>query len=95
MTGLSSPAGGFAYNYAASASALIQSLGLPNAAVITYDYDSLARLTNTSLADYWGHVLDGYGYGLDPLGQRTNLSRYRRDGLSISRSNSCASLKSG
>ncbi len=76
LTGLSSPAGSFTYGYPASASALIQSLGLPNTAGIAYQYDTLARLTNTSLANAWGQVLDGYGYGYDPLGQRKNISRY-------------------
>lgn len=72
---LTSPAGSFGYGYAASASALVQSITLPNAAYITNTYDSLARLKSTSLDNYWGHVLDGYTYGLDHLGLRTNVLR--------------------
>ena len=75
LTGLTAPSGSFAYAYPASASALIQTLALPNAAYIGYQYDSLARLTNTALANYWGHVLDGYSYSYDYLGQRTNITR--------------------
>ncbi|MDB6065172.1 MAG: type secretion protein Rhs, partial [Pedosphaera sp.] len=74
---LASPAGNFGYGYSTAnpASMLVQSIALPNFASITNQYDSLARLTNTALQNYWGHVLDGYGYGLDPLGLRTNLTR--------------------
>ncbi len=75
MNSLTSPAGSFGYGYAASASALIQSITLPNAAYITNTYDSLARLTGTALANRWGHVLDGYGYGYDHWGLRTNVVR--------------------
>jgi hypothetical protein len=55
---------------------LISGITLPNWASITNTYDSLARLTNTALlANYLGHTLDGYGYGLDLLGLRTNITR--------------------
>jgi RHS repeat-associated protein len=37
--------------------------------------DSLARLDYTALVNHWGHVLDGYGYGYDFLGLRTNITR--------------------
>ncbi|MDB6065219.1 MAG: repeat protein, partial [Pedosphaera sp.] len=74
---LASPAGNFGYGYSTAnpASTLVQSIALPNFASITNQYDSLARLTNTALQNYWGHVLDGYGYGLDYLGLRKNLTR--------------------
>jgi RHS repeat-associated protein len=77
MTNLTSPAGAFGYAYATPnpASALISGIALPNWASITNAYDSLARLTNTALLNYWGHTLDGYGYGLDLLGLRTNITR--------------------
>ena len=48
---------------------------LPRGLAIVNAYDTLARLTNTALVNPWGHVLDGYGYGLDPLGLRTNMVR--------------------
>jgi RHS repeat-associated protein len=75
LNSLTSPAGTFAYGYAASASALVQSIGLPNAAYIANGYDSLARMTNTALLNRWGHVVDGYGYGYDHWGLRTNVVR--------------------
>ena len=59
----------------ATASALVQSIALPNAAYITNTYDNLARLHSTALDNYWGHVLDGYAYGYDYLGQRTSVTR--------------------
>ncbi len=77
MTSITSPAGSFTYvpGGASATSPLISLLSLPNAAYITNTYNALARLTSTSLLNYWGHVLDGYGYGLDALGLRTNLTR--------------------
>jgi len=83
---LISPAGTFGYTYAtltnfsltmpSFAPGLVASIGLPNGGLITNQYGFQSRLTNTSLANYWGHVLDGYGYGYDPLGLRINISRY-------------------
>jgi RHS repeat-associated protein len=57
------------------ASALIAAVSLPNGATVNNTYDGLARLTGTALADQFGHVLDGYVYGLDALGLRTNITR--------------------
>jgi RHS repeat-associated protein len=77
MTGITSPAGTFNYTPGAAggASPLIQSLLLPNYDTITNTYDSLARLKSTALLNQWGHVLDGYVYGVDSLGLRTNITR--------------------
>jgi len=76
MTGLTSLAGTFGYSYNAQpASALVTSIALPNGSAITNGYDALARLTQTSLINHWGHTLDGYTYGYDSLGLRTNLVR--------------------
>jgi RHS repeat-associated protein len=72
---LASPAGTFNYGYDAQRSTLPTTLTLPNSAWITNHYDSLARLDYTALANRWGHVLDGYGYGYDLLGLRTNITR--------------------
>src|SRR5581483_7338174 len=47
----------------------------PNGAAITYAYDTLARLTNTALANYWGQIVDAEGCGRDPLGLPTNIVR--------------------
>ena len=69
-------AGTFTYGYTpGSASGLIRSIGLPNAASIAENYDSLARLNYTALLNYWGHALDGYAYISDSWGLRTNITR--------------------
>jgi RHS repeat-associated protein len=81
LTGLTSPAGAFGYGYgvgpsAPAASPLVRSIQLPNTASITNAYDPVARLTGTYLTrgtDH--HVLDGYTYAYDLLGQRTNVLR--------------------
>jgi RHS repeat-associated protein len=75
MTSVSSPAGGFSYAFGTSASSLLKKISLPNGAYITNSFDSLARQTGTALNNYWGHTLDGYTYGLDALGLKTNLTR--------------------
>ncbi len=76
MTGIGSPAGSFTYQYASGANQYrVGGILLPNGASIVNQYDNLSRLTNTALLDHWGHVLDGYVYGLDALGQKTNLTR--------------------
>jgi RHS repeat-associated protein len=77
MAGITTPAGPFGYGYgaASAASALVKTISLPNAAYVTNHYDGLGRLDFTALANYWGHVLDGYTYTHDPLGLRTNILR--------------------
>ncbi|HEV2208624.1 MAG TPA: hypothetical protein VG167_07600, partial [Verrucomicrobiae bacterium] len=76
LTSLASPAGSFGYGYNSSASTLVRTLALPNGAWETNHFDSLARMDFTALVDHWGHILDGYGYIQDPLGLRTNITRY-------------------
>jgi RHS repeat-associated protein len=76
MTNLVSPAGAFNYTYAFQpASSLVTGLSLPTGANIANSYDTLARLHQTALNNYWGHTLDGYTYTPDPLGLRTNILR--------------------
>jgi RHS repeat-associated protein len=76
LTALSSPAGSFGYQYPNSQpSTLISQLILPNGASITNSYDGMARLTQTALNNHWGNTLDGYSYGYDLLGERTNIVR--------------------
>jgi len=77
LQSLSSPAGTFSYTFggASSASSLIKQISLPNGAYITNSFDSLARLKETDLNNYWGHTLDEYAYQFDPLGLRTNIVR--------------------
>lgn len=76
MSSITSPAGGFIYSYNFQpASALVSQIALPNGAIITNAYDSLARLTQTALNNHWGHPLDAYSYTPDALGLRTNIVR--------------------
>jgi len=77
LTNLFSGAGSFGYGYGApnSASASVARISLPNFASITNNFDALGRLQSTALVNRWGHVLDGYAYSYDPLGQRTGVTR--------------------
>lgn len=75
MTNITSPAGYFGYQYSSAGQDLVSGVTLPNAALIANSYDVLGRLTGTSLVNSWGHTLDGYGYGIDALGLRTNITR--------------------
>lgn len=75
LQNVTSPAGSFTYGYPASSFQFPISIYLPNAAYITNGFDSLARLTETVLNNYWGHTLDGYSSEFDPLGLRTNIMR--------------------
>jgi RHS repeat-associated protein len=76
MTSIVSPAGTFNYSYNFQpASSLVTGIQLPNGASIANTYNSLARLTQTTLNNTWGHTLDGYTHQYDPLGLRTNLVR--------------------
>ena len=77
LTNLTSTAGTFSYAFggASSASPMIKKLSLPNGAFITNTYDSVARLMGTYLKNSGNNVLDGYTYGYDKLGQRTNIVR--------------------
>ena len=66
------PLDGYTYGYQ-PASALVTAISLPNAANINNSYDTLARLRQTALVNYWGHTQDAASYIPDPLGLRTNL----------------------
>jgi YD repeat-containing protein len=71
-----SPAGSFGYSHDfAPASPLVTGISLPNGANIVNLFDALGRGKETDLNNHWGHTLDGYTYGLDPLGLRTNIVR--------------------
>ena len=76
MMGITSPAGALGYQYPSSVNQyLVGGITLPNGASILNQYDNLSRMTNTALVNYWGHTLDGYVYGLDLMGLRTNITR--------------------
>lgn len=76
MTNIVSPAGTFNYSYNFQpVSSLISQITLPNGGYITNSYNNLARLTQTTLNNYWGHALDSYSYQYDAVGLRTNITR--------------------
>lgn len=76
MTNLvSTMAGGFIYQFLDPRPGLPAAIYLPNGATITNTFDSLTRLKMTALKDHWGHTLDGYTYGVDVLGLKTNILR--------------------
>jgi len=76
LTNLLSMAGSFGYAYDPVRLYRVDKLALPNSAYIAYHYDPLTRLLGTDLTRGTdNHVLDGYTYRYDLLGQRTGISR--------------------
>jgi RHS repeat-associated protein len=79
LTNVTMSAGTFSYAYGASplpAGTLMPSrIALPNTAYITNTYDSVARLTGTSLRNSAHSTLDYYGYVYNLANQRTQLTR--------------------
>jgi RHS repeat-associated protein len=75
MTNTTTMAGGFLYQFLDARPNLTAAILLPNGASITNGYDSLARLQSTALQDHWRHTLDGYTYGMDAFGLKTNILR--------------------
>src|SRR6266566_1773452 len=76
LTNVISPAGTFNYTYVSGLpSLLVRKLALPNTALITNNFDSVARLLDTSLKNSAGTTLDSYAYIYDPANERTNLTR--------------------
>jgi RHS repeat-associated protein len=74
LTQVSSPAGSFSYLFA-GAGDRIRNLSQPGGFWVTNTYDSLARLTDTSLRDAGNGLLNRHGYVLNAAHQRTTLSR--------------------
>ena len=70
LTNVASPAGAFRYAFRSPASMLITHLDLPNTSYITNTFDSVGRLTSTSLKNSSAGVLDSSAYGLNFAGQR-------------------------
>jgi RHS repeat-associated protein len=79
LTGITSPAGTFGYLYDPVRLQRVHVLALPNGAVITNAYDSVARLTLTALLSSEGSDLDSYGYAYNQAGQRTTVVRTAGD----------------
>ena len=68
LSNVVSPAGTFTYAYLSGLpSLLVQKLALPNTSFITNNFDSVARLLDTSLKNNSGSTtLDSYAYIYDP-----------------------------
>ena len=81
LTSVTSQAGAFTYTYPGSGATLAQAsplhlrLSLPNGAYVTNAYDSLARLTNTSLKSSSHAVLNAHAYLYNDGNQRTRQTR--------------------
>jgi len=87
LTSLTSPAGGFNYVYDAVRKAQVALLSLPNGAYITNSFDSVARLTGTTLANSAGTALDAYAYTYNLAGQRTSVVRTAGDSVAYTYDN--------
>ncbi len=72
LTGTASSAGSFAYAYDGTRQMLVKKLTLPSGAYITNAFDSVARLTGTTLANSANGVLNFHGYTNNVGGQRTD-----------------------
>jgi RHS repeat-associated protein len=75
LTNVNSAAGAFGYRYtsldASFSGRLVQQLSLPNSAVITNNYDPVARLLRNVLKSSGGITLGGAYYGYNAASQRT------------------------
>lgn len=79
---VTSPAGEFVYGYEPQQLGRVQTIDLPNGAVITNSYDSVARQTLAELMNSFGTDLDSYSYGYNLAGERTNVLRTAGDHVS-------------
>ena len=79
LTSITSPAGEFDYAYDPAQLQRVVALTLPNGAVITNQYDAVARLTLTELMNSLGSDLDSYSYSYNAANQRTNVVRTAGD----------------
>ena len=79
LTNLTSPAGGFGYNYDITRHAQVASLTLPNSAFITNTFDPVARLLSTALKKSSSGVLNSHQYAYNAAGQRTWLTNMAGD----------------
>ena len=71
---LTSPAGAFSYTFQ-GAGGLVKKLALPTSSYITNAFDTVARLTGTSLKNSGNTALNSHQYTYNPGGQRTNTVR--------------------
>ena len=71
LTGVTSPAGSFAYAYDALRSTLPATVSLPNGAYITNTYDNVARLLSSTLTTSGQSTINSHSYQLNQANQRT------------------------
>jgi YD repeat-containing protein len=79
LTSVTSPAGAFDYTYDPVKLQRVKRLNLPNGAVITNGYDSVARLTATVMNNSGGTALDSYAYTYNQANERTQVTRTAGD----------------
>lgn len=87
LTGITSPAGEFAYTYDSTQLQRVDLLTLPGDNYITNTYDSVARQTLTELVNVQGTNLDSYAYGYNQANQRTNVVRTAGDNVAYTYDN--------
>jgi YD repeat-containing protein len=71
LTGITSPAGAFAYQYHSTSRLHVARLGLPSGSYITNTFDGLSRLTGTYLKNSQGGLLNAHQYLYDPANRQT------------------------
>lgn len=74
LTGITSPAGTFSYQYTNSPSSLIKKLLFPNAAYVTNTFDSVGRLAGTFLKNSGNSTVDSFQYDHNTGGRRTAVT---------------------
>ncbi len=79
LTGISSPAGTFDYDYVPGRQGLVRALELPSGAAVTNNFDTVGRLTGTWLIDGDGEAINRHTYLYNQAGQRTNHTRVKGD----------------
>jgi len=79
LTGVTSGAGSFAYQFAPGVQGVPSGITLPNGASIANSYDSVARLLSTTLKNSQLASLALHQYGYNLAGQRTNQTRLHGD----------------
>lgn len=80
LISITSQAGAFSYTYITSQpSTLVSQLVLPNGAYINNDYDSVSRLTETTLNRAWGTPVESESYTYDQAGERLTESNLSGD----------------
>jgi RHS repeat-associated protein len=74
LSSLTSPPGNFSYTYRGPGT-VWTNLALPNTAVITNAFDSVARLTQTTLRTSGGTVLNRHSYQVNQANERWQMGR--------------------